>query len=98
MSEAIIIDLNDGRKTHNLKDYGLTDWHHDKDGKINYPWYKSTRSTNHVNLSAIESREEQRWAEDYNEEALDNLDYGRNLRAARCEFFKEWERNERLYN
>ena len=77
-------------------DYGCSDWHHNQDGKVDYPYYK--HGSSHYMFSTCVPIEEQSYHEDYAEEALDNLDYGRNKYIAICEGFDEWERNERIFN
>ena len=91
------IVFESGRSVGNPEDYGCPDWHHDSQGRVNYPWYKDWKDEEDEDIT-LPSREDQRWYEECSEAAWDNMSYERNRHAYRCEAFDEWERNERLYN
>lgn len=99
----VTIDLDKRGMPGHPSEYGLKDWHHNAEGKVDYPWYKSEKYKTTVNEESpwyndVIPLEDQKWHEDCSETQYDNLSYGRNYHAAICEGFDEWERNERLYN
>ena len=83
------------------EDFGLPDWCHDADGKVNYSWYAPLVEREHpwpkTDFEEIAKRD-QSYQEECTEEALDNMSWERHHRAERCNGFREWERNQVTYN
>lgn len=73
-------------------DYGRKDWHHNEFGQVDYPIYINSNNP-HVNTGSLENFniESQRYRENCTDEALDNLEYGRQKRSAIVEAFNEWD-------
>lgn len=86
------------------EDYGLHDWWHDEDGRVNYSWDAYTCQWYHENNSdpidfkALAASQDNSYDENCTEEALDNLAYERYRRSAMIEGFEEWERNQIQFN
>ena len=84
--------------------YGLPDWWHDADGKVNYSWdadtckYFASIRDKPIDFKKLYEEQDNSYDEDVSEEALDNLSWGRNHRSARIDGFREWEYNEEVYN
>lgn len=87
---ALMIDLVQD-PCPNPRNYGLKDFHHNKQGQVDYTYFYD--SSQDIDLSDVKfpSREEQRYKEECTENALDNLMYERERTAYRYRFYKEYE-------
>ena len=84
-------------------DYGLPDWWHDPDGRVNYSWDADFSKQfydpdNPTDFAELARQQDITYKEECTEEALDNMSWERNHRSARIDGFNEWERNQELYN
>ena len=83
-------------------DYGLNDWHHDADGKVNYSWCidgeRIYDPNNPKDWKKLAAEQDNSYRDPCSEETLQNLDWQRNHRSSLIEGFEQWERNQILYN